>query len=63
MTQQLYSWAYIFHRNENFFLCRKLYVSVHRGSVDNGHKLKSAKGPPLAKWLNEVWKPLEYYSS
>ena len=63
MTQQLYSWAYIFHRNENFFLCRKLYMSVHSGSVDNGHKLKSTRRPPLGKWLNKGWKPLEYHSA
>ena len=63
MTQQLYSWAYIFHRNEHFFSCRKLYMSVHSGSVDNSHKLKTTKRPPLGKWLNKVWKPLEYYSA
>lgn len=55
MTQQLYSRAYIFHRNENLFSCRNLYTSVHSGFTDNGHKLETTKRPPVDKWLNKVW--------
>ena len=63
MTQQLYSWAYIFHRNENLLSCRNLYMIVHSSFIDNGHKLETTKRPPVDKWLNKVWKPLEYYSA